>query len=420
MNLTDKGWLSRYLAYRVTNFDDAEIEALSDSIVQLNEPESFIYFTLQPTGIFYGFPIRLPGLHSINDSEWSESEKMKVLLVESLLYIAVYHNAEALKRKHYTAIYITELIPELITFYEHLFDYKPHTGIYNPFTVLENILEKRIEIRTSFSIDAWTSLFHNSLLAIDMYMFNAWFTKTEEVKHENVLKLTDKILRTIACIVASDDMRDSEKKAYFKLFVKSANLPVNVTREIENSIDMPFLASSIGFNEIQSWLLRKLIMEIAILTALTDRLITDQEKFTLDELAKCLKLSEFDLDISYLAIERILVDSQDKIPFLRNKNNGLQIFTDSINKHLGVKLKKNKRMLIQELGESKELVFLLAKATYNKLSPEESKKVRDQLIDILKTIPAVSIFMIPGGSVLLPILLKFLPKKYIMPSSFLE
>jgi len=420
MNLSEKGWLSRYLAYRVANFEESESEALMDSINQLTDSESFIYFTLQPTGIFYGFPIRMPGLHNVNDSEWSEPEKMKVLLLESLFYIAVYNSPDALQRKHYIAIYMTELIPELITFYEHMLGLKPTEGVYNPFTVLEGILDKRLEIRTSFSIDAWTSLFHNSLLAVDIIMFNTWFAKVENVRLENVTLLTDRVLRTIACIVASDDMRESEKKAYFKLFVKSANLPHSLTREIEDSIDKPFPASSIDLKPIDSWLLRKLVMEIAILTALTDRLITDTEKQALDELGQCLHLSEFDLDISYMAIERILEDSQDKIPFLRNKNNGLQIFTDSLNNRIGLKLKKNKRMLLQELGESKELVYLMAKATYNKLTPEESKKVREQLIDILKTIPAVSIFMIPGGSVLLPVLLRFLPKKYILPSSFLD
>jgi hypothetical protein len=42
--------------------------------------------------------------------------------------------------------------------------------------------------------------------------------------------------------------------------------------------------------------------------------------------------------------------------------------------------------------------------------------VRLQLLDICKAIPALAIFMLPGGSLLLPLLIKLLPD--ILPSAF--
>src|SRR5207302_123907 len=53
----------------------------------------------------------------------------------------------------------------------------------------------------------------------------------------------------------------------------------------------------------------------------------------------------------------------------------------------------------------------------NTLTDVERKKVRDQLIDLAKTIPALAIFAAPGGMLLLPILLKLLPFN-LLPSSF--
>ena len=79
-------------------------------------------------------------------------------------------------------------------------------------------------------------------------------------------------------------------------------------------------------------------------------------------------------------------------------------------------IQRNKKRLGIELQESKELVRLLGKSTYNNLTKEEKDRVKKQLIDICKGIPAFTIFMMPGGVLLLPILIKYIPN--ILPSAF--
>ncbi len=81
-------------------------------------------------------------------------------------------------------------------------------------------------------------------------------------------------------------------------------------------------------------------------------------------------------------------------------------------------IQKNKKRLIKELQESKELVFLMKKSITTKLSDEEKSKVKEQTLDICKAIPAFAIFMLPGGALLLPLLIKIIPD--ILPSSFRE
>ena len=49
---------------------------------------------------------------------------------------------------------------------------------------------------------------------------------------------------------------------------------------------------------------------------------------------------------------------------------------------------------------------------------KEKKKVKKQLLDICKSVPSLTIFLLPGGSLLLPILIKFIPK--MLPSAFNE
>jgi hypothetical protein len=52
------------------------------------------------------------------------------------------------------------------------------------------------------------------------------------------------------------------------------------------------------------------------------------------------------------------------------------------------------------------------------LDEKEKKKIKKQLLDICKSIPSLAIFLLPGGSLLLPILIKFIPT--LLPSAFNE
>ncbi len=71
-----------------------------------------------------------------------------------------------------------------------------------------------------------------------------------------------------------------------------------------------------------------------------------------------------------------------------------------------------------ELRETGELGTLLAKAAAGQpLDPTERRKVKEQLIDLAKAVPALAIFAAPGGLVLLPLLARLLPFG-ILPSAF--
>lgn len=79
---------------------------------------------------------------------------------------------------------------------------------------------------------------------------------------------------------------------------------------------------------------------------------------------------------------------------------------------------KNKKRLAKELQESRELIFLVRKSLTTSLTDEEKAKVKEQTLDICKAIPAFTVFMLPGGALLLPLLIKLIPD--ILPSAFKE
>ena len=79
-------------------------------------------------------------------------------------------------------------------------------------------------------------------------------------------------------------------------------------------------------------------------------------------------------------------------------------------------LHRNKLRLIQELSQSKEAMRLIRKSTHAHLTEEEKEKIKIQLLDICKAIPALAVFLLPGGALLLPLLIKLIPD--ILPSAF--
>ncbi|MGB1269215.1 MAG: LETM1 domain-containing protein [Flavobacteriaceae bacterium] len=81
-------------------------------------------------------------------------------------------------------------------------------------------------------------------------------------------------------------------------------------------------------------------------------------------------------------------------------------------------IERNKNSLLKEVKESKELLFLIKESATRKLTDDEKSKVKEQLLDICKSIPAFTVFMLPGGALLLPLLIKMIPN--ILPSAFRE
>ena len=80
-------------------------------------------------------------------------------------------------------------------------------------------------------------------------------------------------------------------------------------------------------------------------------------------------------------------------------------------------VRKNLKKILNEIMETKELSELLFKSTTKKLTIQEKEKVQEQLLDIARSIPALAIFVLPGGGLILPVIIKVLPFN-ILPSSF--
>src|SRR5690606_22169494 len=143
--------------------------------------------------------------------------------------------------------------------------------------------------------------------------------------------------------------------------------------------------------------------------------IDKNEKALLLKLGEQLQLEHVHIYNSIRFIELFYKSNKDKIALLSSKNI-VKTFDSKSSKMINKLIHRKSKRLQKELMESKELMVLLSKSTVRDLSDEEQKKVQTQLLDIFKSIPSLAIFMLPGGALLLPLVIKFIPK--LLPSSF--
>ncbi len=162
---------------------------------------------------------------------------------------------------------------------------------------------------------------------------------------------------------------------------------------------------------------KRFLLEQVVLASLVDGRRSAREVAWMRELGVALGVSKEEVH----AVELQMAE------FYRNNRQVVDVFTvaagadvmgEELVDSMQRALEKNFRRLLKEVKETGELSVLLARAAAgHKLTREERKAMRAQLIDVAKAIPALAIFAAPGGILLLIALAKVLPFS-LLPSSF--
>ena len=147
----------------------------------------------------------------------------------------------------------------------------------------------------------------------------------------------------------------------------------------------------------------------------SDKIIDEKEQVFLFNLGNELQLSNDIIKNSIESVNSFYTKHKDSIDLLSSRNIAKN-FYDNSSKMVSKLVSRNKKRLQKEIQQSKELMVLISQSTVRDLSKEESKQLQEQLVDIIKTIPSLAIFMLPGGAILLPLFIKLIPK--LLPSAF--
>ena len=356
-----------------------------------------LYYRLRDIGFIYGMNLETL-LYFDEENSWSEDEIAKINLIIALFHIYKIK----LSSNDYEAF-----IEKVIEFY-----YKLNTDeipVYipnNSKTKLETLIHHRVFIDDSIITKTFTKVLTNSLLFIDvlafkMYIINDEYPTLHAKKLENiVINLTYHTLNS-----------KEEKSLYDKQLVKLFESSISYNKE-EIAFDGSYRDElNMNFNKYE----RKYFLDLTCLAAWDDHSLEYKESEFIYGIGKDLKFDYEIITESINYVENFFEVHKDNLELLRNSNPVKQLYDNSA-KLVNKLIRRNSKRLLKELSESKELLFLLAKSTNKDLSPEEKKKIRDQLLSIFKAIPSLAIFALPGGAILLPFFIKLIPK--LLPSAF--
>lgn len=384
MNPSANGWIKKLLS-DISEWDDIQTETTT------------FYQKLKETGFVYGSNVDvLPDTYKNKD--FTDEERCKINLLITFYFIYKKQNTSENFTEHLIRYY-KSISNNKRSFFEDLFGDKSSESL------LEKLIHKRIYIDYNLITKTFNYFLINALLFVDILGYQR-FLKNEN-KIRNYVSNIESALETI--VFSAIDSK-SKKSEY----------DTNLIRLFEDSVrhknsDLPSYNDAINF--ISEPLEKLYLVDLVCMALWSDKIIDAEELEFLDQLKTDLQL---DSEVISKSVENINVfyeTHKDDVAFLRSKNLA-QSFYDNSSKVVSKLIKRNSKRLIRELSESKEAMALLAQSTQRNLTDEEQKKIQSQLLDIFKSIPSLAIFMLPGGMILLPLFVKFIPK--LLPSAFDE
>ncbi len=162
---------------------------------------------------------------------------------------------------------------------------------------------------------------------------------------------------------------------------------------------------------------RKFIFELCVYLNYGTHQVKPEEDRKLRAIGKQLNLSQEEIEESSLFSRTFILKNRSNLSII-NQDKTLSVFYKNIQNKWSMILGRNKEKILTELKESKEFMDLVSKSAVRDLSSEEKEIMKKQFYDILKSMPSLAIFMLPGGALLLPVVSKLFPE--LLPTAFQE
>lgn len=274
---------------------------------------------------------------------------------------------------------------------------------------LEKNIENRIFSNENIISKNFSNLEINAFLFIDVLAYQKYLLNGK--LSENYLKkLEEAVISIVTLALKSKANKNANDDLIIKFFENSIRYIKLSDIVILNLEELKLEYFTENFE-------KKYLVDLACLIFWTDKKMESSEVYFLHKLSEILHLEEGYVYESITETNNFISKNILSLPVFNNSNPFKTFYSQTTNK-VSTLILRNKKRLIKELVQSKELLVLLALSTKRDLKEDEKTKVKKQLLDICKTIPSLTIFLIPGGSLLLPILIKFIPQ--LLPSAFNE
>lgn len=388
INPSASGWIDKYFL----SFSFGSIPA---------EDDRSFYLNIRATGFVYG---HITTLDHVNKQGWTSEEISKVALFQNLYQMYRYVNND-----HDKDIFIKLAV----SFYRDM-----HPGDFNflqkmlpsnsDSVHLEQMIDDRVQTNGNIISKNFSHILTNALLFEDVLAFRQYLLNGHIP--QNYLK---KLEESVVSIVSSALGRKSNKSEYDLLLTKLFEASVRYTRFSKPAPE----SESLSYDYFTFALEKYYLIDMAVLALWSDLEAEENEIQYVYNLA-----AGFDIEPEFVAssiavTDRFIRNYKHEIAYFQYSN-PVKHFYDQASQTVMLLIKRNKTRLLKELSNNGELMLLLTHSTHRSLDDKEKKKIRKQLLEVCKTIPSLAIFLLPGGSLLLPLLVKFIPK--MLPSAFNE
>lgn len=387
MNPSTSGWIEKFCSQ------------ISKNGVPFENYHS-LYNNLKDYGFIYGVNVGITNKieRTLN---YSEDELAKINLITGLYHMYHFHNGEVTPEGFIKTLlhFYTSLEVSDLSLWDKLVIGKSHTSL------LERLIHDRVQIDDNVITRNFNKSITNSLLFVDVLTFDSYLKDDVEPK-SYAAHLESLIIGTLYQSLNSKSKITDYDKQIIEVIEASASFP-ELELDIEEIIyDIDY---DININE------KKYLIDLMCLSIWDDEILEKSEYQFLIQLAKQLAIETHDIQDSIVCVLNFHKAHQKEVLLFQHKN-PISNFYENSSQLVTKLIRRNSKRIIKEVHQSKELMLLITKSTHSELSKEEQKRLQFQLKDVLKTIPSLAIFLLPGGAILLPIFAKLIPN--LLPSSF--
>lgn len=370
---------------------------------QLTEKQ--FYEEIRNTGFIYGFTKKTlqPVFHSL---VLTTEERTKIVLLEAL-YGTYIQTVGTKSFKEFT------IVAE--AFYKKISEVK--TDSYFSFIRFEpkknyTSLEKIINDRTTRSANYFDKTFSphlsNFLIFTDVLCFKRYL-----INQNDILPYNKYLEVTLAHLVKISFNQKQNKTKYDEKIRQLIDQSLKYTSLEDFDQQLP----SLNLSNIKTYYGKAYLYDMALMVLWNDEQIDPKEQFFVKDLQQKLNYTSLAAEKSLLDMKAFITTNRTEIPYFQFSHPIKKLYNNT-HKTISILIKRNKKALTTELQNNKVLMQLLVKATYSSLTKKEKQQLKKQLVELGKTVPAFTIFLLPGGSLLLPVLIKLLPE--LLPNSFNE
>ena len=195
---------------------------------------------------------------------------------------------------------------------------------------------------------------------------------------------------------------------------RARQLRSRVRRSFDAPLDLAALVRPVRSREM-----RRFVVEQTVLASLVEGRRSAKELAFIRDLATALGVSHEALREIEAEVAEFYAHHRSVVDVFTVRDNAAGLADEVVDSMLGT-VDRSLHALLAEAHQMGELSSFLGRlARGQSLSAAERRRMREQLLDLAKAIPALAIFAAPGGMLLLAALVKVLPQSFL-PSAFQE